>query len=74
MNKQTKHGNTVIYLLVKQLFYPKYKYVCIYVCMYVLTITAVKASGVIIDRLLRQCSFVWYEIVGPHSSGNFNNR
>ena len=33
----------------------------------------VQASGVIIDRLLRQCCFVWSEIVGPHSSGNFND-
>ena len=23
-------------------------------------------------RLLRQCCFVWSEIIGPHSSGNFN--
>ena len=44
-----------------------------YVCMYVLIITGVQASGVIIDRLLRQCCFVWSEIVGPHSSGNFND-
>ena len=38
-----------------------------YVCMYVLIITGVQASGVIIDRLLRQCCFVWSEIVGPHN-------
>ena len=44
-----------------------------YVCMYVLIITGVQASGVIIDLLLRQCCFVWSEIVGPHSSGNFND-
>ena len=48
-------------------------YVHMYVCMYVLIITGVQASGVIIDRLLRQCCFVWSEIVGPHSSGNFND-
>ena len=36
-------------------------------------ITEVQVSGVIIDRLLRQCCFVWSEIVGPHSSGNFND-
>ena len=36
-------------------------YVCMYVCMYVLIITGVQASGVIIDRLLRQCCFVWSE-------------
>ena len=40
---------------------------------WVLTITGVQASEVIIDRLLRQCCFVWSEIVGPHSSGNFND-
>ena len=44
-----------------------------YVCMYVLIITGVQASGEIIDRLLRQCCFVWSKIVGPHSSGNFND-
>ena len=49
-------------------------YVRTYVCMYVLIITGVQASGVIIDRLLRQCCFVWSEIVGPHSSGNFNDQ
>ena len=38
-----------------------------------LIITGVQASGVIIDRLLRQCCFVWSEIVGTHSSGNFND-
>ena len=48
-------------------------YVGVYVCMYVLIITGVQASGVIIDRLLLQCCFVWSEIVGPHSSGNFND-
>ena len=36
-------------------------------------ITGVQASGVFIDRLLRQCCFLWSEIVGPHSSGNFND-
>ena len=36
-------------------------------------ITGVQVSGVIIDRLLRQGCFVWSEIVGPHSSGNFND-
>ena len=40
----------------------------------ILIITGVQASGVIIDRLLRQCCFVWSEIVGPHSSGNFNDQ
>ena len=40
---------------------------------WLLIITGVQASGVIIDRLLRQCCFVWSEIVGPHSSGNFND-
>ena len=39
----------------------------------ILIITGVQASGVIIDRLLRQCCFLWSEIVGPHSSGNFND-
>ena len=34
----------------------------------------VQASGVIIDHLLRQCCFVWSEIVGPHSSGNYKNK
>ena len=29
----------------------------------ILIITGVQASGVIIDRLLRQCCFVWSEIV-----------
>ena len=43
------------------------------VYIYILIITGVQASGVIIDRLLRQCCFVWSEIVGPHSSGNFND-
>ena len=33
-----------------------------------LIITGVQASGVITDRLLRQCCFVWSKIiVGPHS-------
>ena len=27
--------------------------------------TGVQASGVIIDCLLRQCCFVWSEIIGP---------
>ena len=40
---------------------------------WLLIITGVQASGVIIDRLLRQRCFVWSEIVGPHSSGNFND-
>ena len=48
-------------------------YLCVYVCVYVLIITGVQALGVIIDRLLRQYCFVWSEIVGPHSSGNFND-
>ena len=40
----------------------------------ILIIKGVQASGVIIDRLLRQCCFVWSEIVGPPSSGNFKNK
>ena len=40
---------------------------------WLLIITGVQASGVMIDRLLRQCCFVWSKIVGPHSSGNFND-
>ena len=36
-------------------------------------IKGVHASGVIIDLLLWQCCFVWSQIVGPHSSGNFND-
>ena len=40
---------------------------------WLLIITGVQASGVIIDRLLRQCCFIWSEIAGPHSSGNFND-
>ena len=36
--------------------------------LWLLIITGVQASGVIIDRLLQQS-----EIVGPHSSGNFND-
>ena len=39
-----------------------------------LIIKGVQASGVIIDRLLRQCCFVWSEIVGPPSLGNFKNK
>ena len=35
----------------------------ILVKIYILIITGVKASGVIIDRLFRQCCFVWSEIV-----------
>ena len=46
----------------------------VYVSMQVLIITGIQASGVIIDPLLRQCCFVWSEIVGPHSSGNFNDQ
>ena len=42
-------------------------YIYIYIYIYILIITGVQASGVIIDRLLRQCCFVWSEIVGPHS-------
>ena len=44
-----------------------------YIHTYILIITGVQASGVITDRLLRQCCFVWSEIVGPRSSGNFND-
>ena len=40
---------------------------------WLLIITGVQASGVIIDRLLWQCCFVWSKIVGPHLSGNFND-
>ena len=40
---------------------------------FVVIITGVQASGGIIDRLLRQCCFVWSAIVGLHSSGNFND-
>ena len=39
-----------------------------------LTIKGVQALGVIIDCLLLQCCFVWSEIVGPHSSGNFKKK
>ena len=35
----------------------------ILVKIYILIIRGVQASGVIIDRLLRQCCFVWSEIV-----------
>ena len=35
---------------------------------FILTSTGVWSSVVIIDRLLRQCCFVWSEIVGRHSS------
>ena len=45
----------------------------VYIYIYILIITGVQVSWVIIDRLLRQCCFVWSEIVGPHSSGNFND-
>ena len=34
---------------------------------WLLVITGVQASGVIIDRLLQQCCFVWSEIVGPNN-------
>ena len=40
---------------------------------WLLIITGGKASGVIVDHLLRQCCFVWSEIVGTHSSGDFND-
>ena len=36
------------------------------------TFTGFQASGVIIDRLLRQCCFVWSEIIAPYSSSIFN--
>ena len=39
---------------------------------WLLIITGVQASRVIIDHLLRQYFFVWSEIVGPHSWGNIN--
>ena len=51
---------------------PRGSYAIKYVCMYILIITGVLASGVIIDRLLRQCCFVLSEIVGPQSS-HFND-
>jgi len=58
-------------IFLKEVFYrpvrQKYRF------FYILIITEVQASGVIIDRLMRQCCFVWSEIVGPHSSGNFND-
>ena len=41
--------------------------------IYIYIITGVQASGVILDRLFRQCCFVWSEIVGPHSSRSFND-
>ena len=53
--------------------YLKLNNIYIYIYIYILIITGVQASGVIIDRLLRQCCFIWSEIVGPHSSGNFND-
>ena len=34
---------------------------------WLLGVTGVQASGVIIDHLLRQCCFVWFEIVGPNN-------
>ena len=45
----------------------------IYIYIYIYIITDVQASGVIIDRLLRQSCFVCSEIVGPHSSRSFND-
>ena len=47
--------------------------VYLYIDNILILITGVQDSGVIVDRLLRQCCFVWSEIVGPHSSGNFND-
>ena len=47
--------------------------VYLYIYNILILITGVQDSGVIIDRLLRQCCFVRSEIVGPHSSGNFND-
>ena len=47
--------------------------VYLYIYNILILITGVQDSGVIIDRLLWQCSFVWSEIIGPHSSGNFND-
>ena len=35
---------------------------------WLLGVTGVQASGVIIDHLLRQCCFVWFEIVGPNNN------
>ena len=34
---------------------------------WLLIITGVQVSGVIIDHLVRQCCFVWSEIVGPNN-------
>ena len=45
----------------------------VYIQQDILIITGLQASGVIIDRLLQKCCFVWSEIVGPYSSGNFND-
>ena len=58
MGSEKKGGSKLIQLLA-------YRY------LYILIITGGHASGVTIDRLLRQCCFIWSEIiVGPHSSGN----
>ena len=40
---------------------------------WLLIITGVQASGVIINRFWQQCCLVWSEIVGPLSLGNFND-
>ena len=61
--------NPVLVLVLKS----KALYCCIQYAKVLLIITGVQASGVIIDRLLRQCCFVCSEIVGPHSSGNFSD-
>ena len=44
----------------------------IYINTYGNNFTGARASGIIIDRLLRHCCFVWSEMIEPHSSGNFN--
>ena len=54
-------------------YYLMFIFIYLYIYNISLIITGVQASGVIIDCLLRQCCFVWSEIVGPHSSGNFND-
>ena len=40
--------------------------------VYVYNFTGVQASGVIVI-FLQHCCLVWSKIIGPHSSGNFND-
>ena len=63
--RKQKYISFYIYLYMKT-FLKTGIYIYIYIYI-LLIITGVQASGVIIDRLLRQCCFVWSEIVGPHS-------